>query len=76
MSEIRKKIEARTQKNFFTEMMFLANTTGVDQKEYIKNIIDLAELLEGYLRQRDLINLQVKLKYLQIMVNGFQMLKS
>ncbi len=55
MSEIRKKIEARTQKNFFTEMMFLANTTGVDQKEYIKNIINLAELLEGYLRQRDLI---------------------
>ena len=55
MSEIRKKIEARTQKSFFTEMMLLANTTGVDQKEYIKNIINLAELLERYLRQRDLI---------------------
>ncbi len=48
-------IEARTKKNFFTEMMFLANTTGVDQKEYIKNIIELARLLKKYLKDRDLI---------------------
>ena len=48
-------IEARTKKNFFTEMMFLANTTGVDQKEYIKNIIKLARLLKKHLKDRDLI---------------------
>ena len=36
MSEIRKKIEARTQKSFFTEMMFLANTTGPANKSIEK----------------------------------------
>ena len=37
MIDLEKKIDARVKKPFFTEMMILATTTGIDQKQYIKN---------------------------------------
>ena len=49
MIDLEKKIDARVKKPFFTEMMVLATTTGIDQKQYIKNIKELALLIRGFL---------------------------
>ena len=55
MIDLEKKIDARVKKPFFTEMMILATTTGIDQKQYIKNIKELALLIRGFLEERNLI---------------------
>ncbi|MDA0968341.1 MAG: hypothetical protein O2935_03255, partial [Proteobacteria bacterium] len=60
MSDLKTKIEFRLKKPFFTDMMILAASTGIDQKDYLEKVKSLAIFIREKLEQRNLIR---KLKY-------------
>jgi len=60
MNNIEEKIDLRLKKPFFTEMMVLAHTTGVDQKNYLEKVKELAIFIREKLEERNLIK---KLEY-------------
>ena len=55
MKNIEEKINIRLQKPFFTDMMILAASTGINQKDYLEKVKKLGIFLREKLEERGLI---------------------